>query len=266
MTDLRAANPQSLDADWLSRIEDAGLNASAPRQQRWVDGWLVRLSPGKAKRARCIQPVALGRLGIDDKLALCLPLFAAVGLRAYVRITPFAQPRGLDHHLDALGMQRIDDSWVMAVASLDTGEHEVGSAIDARYERIDAAAFAEWVGSARGSSAEERAAHASRIAQAPVPHYAILLRDGSGAAVAGGQVAIEGPLAGLYDIFTIEEARGHGHAERVCRRLLADARRLGATAGYLQVDCGNDRARSIYRRLGFRDVYPYHYRTAPGAA
>ena len=45
----------------LSRIEDAGLNASAPPQQRWLDGWLVRLSPGKAKRARCIHAVAVGR-------------------------------------------------------------------------------------------------------------------------------------------------------------------------------------------------------------
>ncbi|MBV9892502.1 MAG: hypothetical protein JO090_16680, partial [Rhizobacter sp.] len=83
------------DQDWLARIEDAGINASAPREQRWVDGWLVRLAPGKAKRARCIQPLAPGRLAIDDKLALCLPLFAAAGLQPIVRITPFAEPVGL---------------------------------------------------------------------------------------------------------------------------------------------------------------------------
>jgi hypothetical protein len=35
----------------LSRIEDAGINASAPQQQRWIDGWLVRFSPAKAQRA-----------------------------------------------------------------------------------------------------------------------------------------------------------------------------------------------------------------------
>ena len=33
----------AFDAAWLARIEDAGINASAPREQRWVDGWLVRL-------------------------------------------------------------------------------------------------------------------------------------------------------------------------------------------------------------------------------
>jgi GNAT superfamily N-acetyltransferase len=270
MTEHAAAGSPSLNGDWLSRIEDAGINASAPRQQRWVDGWLVRLSPGKAKRARCIQPVAPGRLGIDDKLALSLPLYAAAGLRAYVRITPFAQPLGLDAHLATLGMQRIDDSWVMAVRSLEAIERGAASANEAvsgaRYERVDAAAYAEWVGVARDSSAEERSAHANRVAQAPVAHHALLLRDGSGTAVAGGQVAIEGALAGLYDIFTIEDARGRGHGESICRQLLGHARRVGATAGYLQVDAGNDRARSLYRRLGFHDVYPYHYRTPPAAA
>ena len=49
--------PAGLSDRWpaslLSRIEDAGLNASAPPQQRWMDGWIVRTSPGKARRARC---------------------------------------------------------------------------------------------------------------------------------------------------------------------------------------------------------------------
>src|SRR5947208_14312285 len=96
-------NP-AFDEALLARIEDAGINASAPREQRWIDGWLLRLSPGKAKRARCIQAVASGRLDIDAKLALCLPLFAAAGLRPYVRITPFSQPAGLDIHLAERGM------------------------------------------------------------------------------------------------------------------------------------------------------------------
>ena len=46
--------------DLLSRVEDAGLNASAPVEQRWLDGWLVRFCPGKAKRARCVNAVAQG--------------------------------------------------------------------------------------------------------------------------------------------------------------------------------------------------------------
>jgi GNAT superfamily N-acetyltransferase len=266
MTRGAAASALAGATGWLARIEDAGINASAPREQLWLDGWLIRRSPGKAKRARCIQPVAPGRLGVDDKLSQCRPLYAAAGLPLYVRITPFAQPPGLDRHLAALGMARTDDSLVMALQSLDAIDAREAARWssgkdETRLETVDAAAFADWVGSARGSSPGERAAHADRIVHAPVPHTAVVVRDSHGIALSGGQVASEGSLAGLYDIFTIDEARGRGHAERVCRHLLETARRLGASAGYLQVDAANDRAKSIYRRLGFRDAYEYHYRT-----
>jgi ribosomal protein S18 acetylase RimI-like enzyme len=254
------------DDGWLARIEEAGLNASTPREQRVIDGWLVRLAPGKAKRARSIQPVAPGRLGIDKKLALCLPLFAAAELPPIVRITPFAQPARLDEHLAEVGMTRFDDSLVMVLPSLDAIA-STGTFADEgeTLETVDARSFAEWIGAARGSSAREVAAHADRIANAPVSHHAVVVRDRDGVVVCGGQVAVEGSLAGLYDVFTLRQARGRGLADRFCRHLLGHARRLGASAGYLQVDAANAGARRLYRRLGFRDAYPYHYRT-PAAA
>jgi hypothetical protein len=89
----------ALPAALLSRIEDAGLNASAPPQQRWIDGWLVRFSPGKAKRARCVQPVADGVLPLDERLALCAAVYREAGLPMVVRMTPFSRPAGLDEEI-----------------------------------------------------------------------------------------------------------------------------------------------------------------------
>ena len=96
-------NP-AFSAALLSRIEDAGLNASAPPQQRWVDGWLVRFSPGKAKRSRCINAVAAGRMPVADRLAACEQLYASAGLPMIVRITPFSLPQSLDTYLDGQGL------------------------------------------------------------------------------------------------------------------------------------------------------------------
>src|SRR3982751_5609004 len=90
--------------DLLVRVEEAGLNASAPPQQRLVDGWLVRFSPGKAKRARCVNAVAPGRLPLGRKLGLCQQVYDEAGLPLIVRITPFSQPATLDAALERLGM------------------------------------------------------------------------------------------------------------------------------------------------------------------
>ena len=245
----------------LSRIEDAGLNASAPPQQRWLDGWLVRFSPGKAKRARCVNAVAPGRLPVGEKLARCDEVYRSAGLPMFLRITPFSLPAGLDAHLGYLGFHAIDDTRVMVLADLDTAAAASAAALPDRAEVRDIPldAFAHRVGAFRGSPLAQRQAHVERLASSPVPFFACeLLVDGE--PVACGQMALENDLVGLYDIFTAAHARGRGHAETVCRHLLAEGNRRGARHAYLQVDAGNAPARAVYHRLGFADGYAYHYR------
>ena len=50
----------------------------------------------------------------------------------------------------------------------------------------------------------------------------------------------------------------------MCRHLLAQAAAEGARLAYLQVDASNEAAQSIYRRMGFVEIYRYHYRSAKG--
>ena len=94
----------------LSRIEDAGLNASAPTQQRWLDGWLVGTSPGKSRRARCINAVATGRLPLVERLRLATAVYEEAGLPLVVRITRFTQPADLDQQFAGRGWEQLDDT------------------------------------------------------------------------------------------------------------------------------------------------------------
>ena len=250
----------------LSRVEDAGLNASAPPQQRWLDGWLLRFSPGKAKRARCINAVAAGRLPLAQKLALAQAVFNEAQLPLLLRITPFTLPQGLDRQLEAQGWPRIDDTRVMVRTALDALPTEPLPP-GLVWQTLGHSAFAQAVGQLRGSPLAQSQAHAQRLELSPVPFHALALRcEEDGALLACGQFAREADLVGLYDIFTAEAARGQGLARRLCLRLLEQARNQGARSAYLQVEGDNHAARGVYERLGFADGYAYHYRTAPGAA
>lgn len=257
---MSTLNP-SIDPGLVSRVEDAGLNASAPTQQRWVDGWLLRLSPGKAKRARCINAVAAGRLPVAEKLARAEAAYRDADLPLFVRITPFTVPAGLDTMLAERGYSRVDDTRVMVCAGLsEPGPLQLPPRC--KWETPDGDTFARKIGELRGSPISQRQAHAERLASSPVPYQAMsLVRDSH--LMACGQFAIEDDLVGLYDVFTAPAARGHGLATLLCRQLLAEARQRGARHAYLQVDADNASARAVYHRLGFIDAYAYHYRQAP---
>lgn len=288
------------DAGLLAAAEEAGLNASAAPEQRWLDGWLLRACPVKAKRSRCIYPLAPGRLALPDRLARAREVYQAAGLPLVLRITPLvpAERSGalLDDELDRLGLARIDDTRVMIHADLagtDLSDALSTSAVGAgssgrldpadrptgcgpgqgdavsdtcRVQPCDPASFAELIGELRGTPALQRAAHARRLQLAPVRHVALTLRDASGDLLACGQYAREGDRVGLFDVAVPAQRRGQGWARRLCATLLACARDEGARLAYLQVEADNTPARAIYHRLGFADGYGYHYRCDDPAA
>ena len=236
------------------RAELAGLNASAPPQEANVEGWLIRLSPGKAKRSRCVNALAAGTLPLDDLLVRCQQSFDAADLPLIVRVTPFSQPADLDAQLAARGWYSFDAADVMVLDSLPS-EASLTPKIDA----LNADAYARLVGDLRGSSAREIAAHAERLKDSPVPYKGFALRN-EGALLACGQYAREDDIVGLFDIFTPAEHRGQGHAAALCVALLQQAMAEGASRAYLQVGSDNTVAQRLYARLGFRFAYRYHYR------
>ncbi|MGL4574107.1 MAG: GNAT family N-acetyltransferase [Burkholderiaceae bacterium] len=280
------ASVPAINHTLLARIEEAGLNASAPPQQLLYDGWLLRFSPGKAKRARCVNAIAPGQLPLAEKLAHMQDFFAGHKLPAMVRITPFAQPQDLDAQLHALGWQQFDDTRVMtsdlaSFAALE-GDHAISrrvfsqnalempaniASFGLKLEQPTVMAFADIVGTLRGSPAEQRRAHAQRLAASPVTYEPFALTDARGVGVACGQVAREGTLVGVYDVFVREDWRGKGVAAALTTRMLTHAVKQGARTAYLQVDANNTAARAVYTKLGFADAYGYWYRAIdPDAA
>ena len=256
---MAAPPPAAVDP---RRVEEAGLNALQTQKQLFYDGWLLRVSPGKAKRARSVNPHFASSLPLPEKIAYCERVYEERGLPALFRMTPFVQPPDLEAVLAARGYDAFEETWVQTVA-LDRPPDVPEPGDDVELSAPDVPAFVEAAGELRGSPPAQRAAHRERLEHAPMPRRFVVIRVG-GRPVCSGLVALEDGLAGIYDVVTAPDARRRGHATLACAWLLAWAWQRGARAGYLQVDGGNAAAHAVYRRFGFTTLYTYHYRGRPG--
>jgi ribosomal protein S18 acetylase RimI-like enzyme len=243
----------SLDA---RRLEELSLNSSAPPGQLLYDGWLVRLLPGKAKRARSVNAVYPSRLPLEQKIPYCERLFATAGLPALFRITPFVEPAGLDAALERRGYGRFDETAVEYAAI--EGNFPASTA-----QPMELGAWIDAVGELRGSPVRHREAHRARLAGMPLTLRPMGIAE-EGRVVATGLAMVEDDCVGLFDIVTHEEARRRGHARSLVASLLADARGIGARHAYLQVQVANAAARRLYREFGFTEQYVYWYRGREG--
>ena len=243
-----------------ARIEDASLAVSQPAQQSFFDGWLLRYSPGKAKRARSINSIGAGVLPLAAKLSHCVDFYQQRGLPCLFRITPFSQPRNLDAELAASGFGAHQDTRVMTVALSDVERSAPQSAAQSVNVEQFAAAFCTLHGLDPAKAIAER----ERYARAAGRSAFVVQFDGD-VLVACGSVALEGKLAGVFGMVTAVEYRGRGVATAIVAKLLDDARAAGAESAYLQVEADNAPARRAYSKFGFKDCYAYWYRAPAGS-
>jgi RimJ/RimL family protein N-acetyltransferase len=239
------------------RLEELALNSSAPPGQLLYDGWLLRLLPGKAKRARSVNAVYPSTLALDTKIGYCERLYRSANLPAIFRITPFSEPADLDADLERRGYQPFDVTAVEA-AAIDPAHLR-----EASVETMELAAWVDAVGALRASPREHRAAHLARLQGMPLAMRAVAIRE-DGRIVATGLTIVEDESAGLFDIITHDKVRQQGYGRRIVQGLLRHGWELGARDAYLQVQGDNVAARRLYAQFGFAERYNYWYRGRPG--
>ena len=240
----------------LRRIEEAGFNALQTQRQLFYDGWLLRVAPGKARRARSVNAHFGSTLPLAQKIRYCERFYAERHLPVLFRITPFVQPADLGDALAAHGYEAFDPTLVQ-VARLATPPEPVdptGCEIAAPSD----AEFADALAQLQDLSREGRDALFERMAASPLRTRA-LLAYADGAPVAAGTVMLEDGLAGVFSMATAPAMRRRGVATALLGRLLAWAWERNATHAYLQVDAQNAPALAVYRKFGFASAYTYHY-------
>ena len=232
----------------------------------WIStapGW-CRYCPGKAKRARCINAVAEGRLPLADRhAAAAAAVFREAGLPLFP--LPHALPPG-------------PTAWTTGWSGRHAPDRRHPRDGDHRGARVRRGARYGHPGprrpgrsSPRSSArcgrlaAEQRSAHAERMAQSPVPYQGWIVRQrdsGEGHRLRPDRQ--RGDMVGVYDVYTHPDHRGHAAWRGSCAAPLHGRRARRRRPG-VAFTCRWTRPT---RRRGpsttgqsFADAYGYHYRT-----
>jgi len=251
-------NYEGLD---LRRVEEVGLNALQTQRQLFYDGWLLRVSPGKARRARSVNAYFGSSLPLGQKIDYCERLYAQRDLPVLFRITPFLQPSDLPAALAARGYEAFDTTLVQLMRLERPPESPDASGFVVTAPAADA--FADAVALLQGSSAQQRNAYFERLKESPLKTRALLAHI-DGRPVGVGTIMLEDGLAGVFSMVTAPDMRARGVASAILASLLTWAWEHGAAHAYLQVDGENHRALCVYRKFGFATAYTYHYCGRPG--
>jgi len=255
----RDRSPATLDH---VRVEEAGLNALQTQRQLFYDGWLLRLSPGTAKRARSVNPHFGSSLPLGEKIAYCESVYERHALPTLFRMTPMSRPAELDRALADRGYQAFSETLVQTLA-LDRPPDLPDHADEVVVEAPETDAFVDAVDKLRRSTPQQRDAHRERLVNSPLVKRYAVVRAGE-RVVCTAQVAVDGTLVGVFDVITAADARGKGYATLACASLLSWAWQHGACIAYLQVTADNAPAIAAYGKFGFATAYTYHYRGRDG--
>jgi GNAT superfamily N-acetyltransferase len=242
------------------RVEEVALNALQTQRQLFYDGWLLRVSPGKARRARSVNAHFGSKLPLDLKIRYCERLYRERGLPVLFRMTPFVCPGELPEVLAARGYEAFDPTLVQVAPLSRLPEADMADAFDVTTPPLDV--FADAVAALQDASREQRDAYYERMINTPQRTRALIAQV-DGRTLGVGTVMLEDDLAGIFSMATTPDMRGRGVARAILARLLLWAWQHGAAHAYLQVDAANAPALAVYRKFGFATSYTYHY-CAPG--
>lgn len=243
----------------VRRLEAAGFRAWPAASVHYDGTWAIRLNAGHpAKRLNSVNPLDPGDTrDLAERTRRAARRFEAYGRPLTFRLSPLAGSV-LSAHFDREGWTRFSDSLVMR---MPLG----GALVDEAMDQIplkDIGRFITAALSVHGLDAALRPG-LSEIIGAIEPETGLFVLEEDGEPVATAICVHDGDLAGLFEIATEGRKRGRGHGRRMVLSAVKWAKLRGAGTAWLQVEADNVAAIELYRSIGFREVYRYHYRQPP---
>ncbi len=250
----------SVDLDLVARLECSMLT-SWPALSLSFDGdWVIRLADGVTKRSNSVTCLASDDHDLDRRIDQVVRVYEERCLPAIFRLSPLASP-ALAIRLEERGWQRFDET-IMMVSDLDEmlarAERTSNLQVD-----IDTVPERDWIRSCfRLEGADVDAFNTlETMLRRLVPKAGYARIEEGGQIDALAMMVIDRELAGLFEVLTVRNRRRQGLAGTLLHQLFRWSRTEGAKTGWLAVVADNLPAVNLYQKLGFREVYRYHYQS-----
>ncbi|MEU7643237.1 GNAT family N-acetyltransferase [Streptomyces huasconensis] len=232
-----------------------------PVESERLGDWELRAASGFTRRANSVLPLGDPGRPLDEALTYVRQWYAARHLPPYVQTATGAEGTQelLCAELEARGWER------EVSAELHIGALAPVADADVDVSRVDLSRSCDQAWLRRYGRAGELAPHVAKVlASGPSVWFASV--PGSGDSTAAiGRCVVDGRWAGFMAVEVDPEHRRQGLATAVMTALARQALSDGASAAWLQVEDGNDGARSLYGRMGFAAHHAYHHYRHGGA-
>jgi GNAT superfamily N-acetyltransferase len=233
------------------------MNAWPALQTLVYDGWVLRFANGYTRRANSVNPIYPSQLDTLEKIAYCRRLYAARGLRTIFKLTQEVYPQDLDDILEKNGYTHEAETSVQTITMNRIDVTDFGKV------RIVTHVEDEWIDAffrMAETASEHRATLRTMLRSIMMPKCLAYIKY-RGAIVACGLGVMEEDLIGLFEIVVDKKYRGRGFGRQIVQGMLLWAKKEGIKSSYLQVMVDNKKAMTLYRQLGFNEIYRYWYRT-----
>lgn len=237
----------------VKQIEEMSMNAHPALNTMLYDGWLLRFGERYTDRANSVNILTQSTISVEEKIRYCEQKYKEQSLATTFKITPLSLD--LDSYLEKDGYQKNSLTDLMILDGINLTCNDTETMI---FEGVSEA-WARNYFSLNEVSADH-ADTARKIFQNVLPAtYTATICQGS-TVVACGRSVIEHGYVSLYNIIVSKEHRRCGYGRNLCEALLSHAFLHGAHQGYIQVVASNEKAKNLYKQLGFTTLYQYWYR------
>ncbi len=242
-------------------LQEKAARALPAEHVEHVGAWWLRHSTSSAWWAGTVLPHA--DAGADELVRLvdgAERFYAGHGTSARFQISPRVCPAGLDALLAERGYRRESPVSLQVAATTRVLERAPTDSLRVRLDDNPTSAWFEVWHAVSGHAGDRRAEWdmLGRV-ERPSAYASAMLSD---VVVAVGRVVADDGWAGVFGMATLPHARGQRAGRSVLAALAGWAAAHDADNLYLQVECDNMPALSLYEGAGFGEVCNYHYRTA----